>query len=307
MSTGDDSKTVPGNDQRGTWRRRCLRGIVIYVVVPYVAVVVIVGLFQRRLIYQPTKTDRLLAQVAGGNSNLVEDVEVQTDDGVTLYGWRFHARRHRDDGSPLLILYFPGNAGCRADRINDCRDFTELGFDVVLFDYRGYGDNAGSPNETMLAADANRVWSFATRDLKISPEQIIIFGESLGGAMATRLASETSQAGTPPAALILNSTFASLAETVGWHYPAFPFQYLLLDRFPSIQRIPHLTCPLLQFHGTADDTVPFQQGQRLFDAAPDQSSTAIEKRFVEIPGGQHNFISVGDMQAAIKQLLADRK
>jgi fermentation-respiration switch protein FrsA (DUF1100 family) len=135
--------------------------------------------------------------------------------------------------------------------------------------------------------------------LGYAPAEIVIFGESMGGGVATRLAAECAQSGEPAAALILNSTFASLADTAAWHYPAFPFRYLVWDRFPSVDRIPHVTCPVLQFHGTADTIVPYSEGQRLFAAAPKRSPAGMESRFVTIPDGEHNFISMQDMGDAV--------
>ena len=141
-------------------------------------------------------------------------------------------------------------------------------------------------------------------ELHTPPERIVLFGESLGGAVATRLAAEMSLAGTPPAALVLNSAFASLSETVAWHYPAFPFHYCLFDRFPSVDRIPHVTAPLLQFHGTADSIVPFTHGHRLFDLAPETSLNGTVKQFVTIHDGQHNAITVSAMKTHLGDLLA---
>lgn len=277
-----------------------MRSLLIYIGVPYVAIFVLMGVNQRDFIYQPKKTSRLPAEAVSSTPPL-DDVEVQTSDGLTLHGWRYRAVTETD--AKFLVIYFPGNAGCRADRVSDCRDFTQLGLDVILFDYRGYGDNKGSPSEQMMANDAAQVWSFATNELHYSPDRIVLFGESMGGAMATRLASDCSVAGASPAALILNSTFASLAETVTWHYPVFPFQFILLDRYPSVQRITRVTCPVLQFHGTADAVVAFAHGQRLFDAAPARSATGIEKQFVRIPNGQHNFITMSDMRNAVQALM----
>ena len=172
--------------KRFTWKRRLVRSVLLYVVVPYLAIVVIVVAFQRRMIYQPTKTDRLPAQEVTSSDVKVEDVELHAANELTLHGWRFHAEATTDDAPKFLVIYFPGNAGCRRDRLADCRDFTRLGCDVVLFDYRGYGDNDGSPSEVLLAADARRAWLFATHDLHFPPERIVLFGESLGGAVATR-------------------------------------------------------------------------------------------------------------------------
>lgn len=301
MSTDPSLNFLLPKRKPRTWRRWLLRSSVIYFLVPYLAIFILMGVFQRDFIYQPRKTGRLLAQSVT-NDPPVEDVEMQSADGLTIHGWRYRSAPGTD--AKFLVIYFPGNAGCRADRVGDCRDFSQLGFDVILFDYRGYGDNKGSPSEKMLASDANQVWKFATNELNYAPDRIIIFGESMGGAMATRLASDCSIAGTPPAALILNSTFASLAETVAWHYPMFPFPLILLDQYPSVERISRVTCPVLSFHGTDDHVVGFEQGQRLFNAAPTRSASGIEKRFVQIPDGQHNFITMSDMRDAVEAMMS---
>jgi fermentation-respiration switch protein FrsA (DUF1100 family) len=287
-----------------TWRRRLARAAFIYGVIPYLVVTMVFVAFQRRFIYQPTRTERLLARdVSARPDAVVNDVTLHAANGIELHGWRFHATAANSDEDPVLVIYFPGNAGCRRDRLDDCRELVRYGCDVVLFDYRGYGDSGGSPSETMLAADARREWLFVKAELNIRPGRIVLFGESLGGAVATRLAAELSLAGTPPAALVLNSTFASLAETAAWHYPAFPFQYCLIDRFPSVERIPHVTAPVILFHGTADTIVPLTQGRRLFDAAPAVSANGFEKRFVTIRDGEHNAITVSEMKSQLGDLL----
>lgn len=290
-----------------SWQRRLLRGIGLYVVTPYLAVALIFVVCQRRLLFQSTRTGRLLAQTVSSNGSVVEDVEITAESGLIVHGWHFRAESNLENESPLLVIYFPGNAGCREERLADGRDFTRLGCDVLLFDYRGYGDNSGWPSEEGLASDALRIWTYAVNELNFSPNQILIFGESLGGAVAIRLAAELSVAATPPAAIILNSTFDSLANTVAWHYPAFPFRYLLWDGFTSVERVPQITCPILQFHGTADEIVPFERGRQLFAAAAANPQSGIAHRFVTIEGGQHNFITVGMMHEEIKDLLEQLK
>ena len=288
---------------RRPWHRRLLRAVLLFAGIPYLAVAGIMVCCQRELIFRPTKTLRLLASEAATADCPLEDIELHANDGRTMHGWMFAATA--SDQPRWLLIYFPGNGGCRRDRCADCRDFTLLGCEVLLFDYRGYGDNGGSPSEEHFAADAEAVWRLATDDLDYAPANIVLFGESLGGAVATRLAAERAEAGEPPAALILNSTFASLDETVAWHYPAFPFQFLLWDRFPSVDRIPHVACPVLHFHGTDDDLVPIAHGRRLFAAAPKTSPRGVASRFVTIQGGQHNFITMSDMRVAVGELLEE--
>lgn len=283
------------------WWRVLLRLVILFVGVPYLAVGGLMVFMQRQLLFVPTKTGPLLAAEFSTAATPIEDVVIPAANGVILHGWHF--RIHPDDqrSNRRLVLYFPGNAGCRRDRLHDCRDFTQLGCEVLLMDYRGYGDNEGAPSESLLAVDARRAWMYATDALKYRPDQIVIFGESLGGAVAIRLAAEFSEVGDPPVALILNSTFASMGDTVAWHFPAYPFRFFLLDPFPSSKRIPLVTCPVLQFHGTADETVPFSHGERLFANAP-ASANGISKRFVTIPDAGHNMISAADMNTAMRAL-----
>lgn len=279
--------------RRRPWWRRLLRALIVYAVTPYVAVLVIFAVGQRWLLYPSDRTGELAAAKVSTSEARVSDVVIPATGGVTLHGWHFAATD--PDSDPLLVIYFPSNAGSRQDRTHDCREFVRLGFDVLICDYRGYGDNDGSPSESALAGDAREVWSYAIDELGRSPQQIVLFGESLGGAVAVRLAAELTSAGTPPGGLVLNSTFAALPETVAWHYPAFPFQFVLLDRYPSVECIAEVDCPLLQFHGTDDEFVPLAHGRRLFDAAPAESSHRIPKRFVMIAGGTHNAIPVTEL------------
>ncbi|MDP1799156.1 MAG: alpha/beta hydrolase [Planctomycetaceae bacterium] len=293
--------TVPPRKPARLWWRVLLRLAILFVAIPYVAIGGLMVFMQRQLLFVPTKTSPLLAAEYSTAASPIEDVTIPAANGLVLHGWRFHSPSGQPQTGKRLVLYFPGNAGCRRDRISDCRDFTQLGCEVLLMDYRGYGDNEGSPSEVLLAADARRAWMYATQELGYHPSELIFFGESLGGAVAIRLAAEFSIVGDPPAALILNSTFASMGDTVAWHFPAYPFRYFLLDPFPSIKRIPRVDCPLLQFHGTVDETVPFAHGERLFErAAP--VANAVPKRFVTIPGAGHNMISAADMSEAMRTL-----
>jgi pimeloyl-ACP methyl ester carboxylesterase len=281
------------------WRRRLLRGLVLYIFTPYLAVAAILVLFQRKLLFQPTKTERLLASQQPGAGVKFDDVELKSTTGPALYGWRFHAQPARN-AERFLVLYFPGNGGCRAHRVPDCSELARLGCETVIFDYAGYGDNDGSPSETRIVADAHRIWKFATDELGFAPNRILFFGESLGGAVSMRLASELCAAGTPPAAVILNSTFDTLANVIAGHYPMFPFRFLLWDRFDSAGCAGKIACPILQFHGTADDIVPFDRGRALHDRL---NSDVYPHVFITIEGAGHNFITVGMMQEEISDLL----
>ena len=194
-----------------------------------------------------------------------------------------------------LVIYFPGNAGNRHERIDDLREVAATGFDVLILDYRGFGDSTGSPSEWALTSDARQVWDFACEDLHYLPSQIVVFGESLGGAVALSLWSAESTESPQPAAVILNSTFTTMPDVVAWHYPLFPFRYLLMDRWRSVDRIPRVDPPIVVFHGTADDMVPVSQGRKLASQSP-------HARFIEIANGTHNNIPMRQLRDELKRI-----
>ena len=127
--------------------------------------------------------------------------------------------------------------------------------------------------------------------------------ESLGGGVATRLAQDLSQRMTPPSGLILRSTFSSLTDAAANHFSWIPVRWLLIDRFPSEQRIRDVTCPVLQFHGRRDAIVPIKLGQKLFAAAPETSSNGLPKRFVELPRADHNDVIETSRREIVDELL----
>jgi fermentation-respiration switch protein FrsA (DUF1100 family) len=159
------------------------------------------------------------------------------------------------------VLLFNGNAGHREYRAPLGAALRRHGLNVLLTDYRGYGGNAGTPTEEGLAADARAARAYALGRRDVDATRVTYFGESLGAAVALRLAVEH-----PPAALVLRSPFASLALVGQHHYPALPVGLLLRDRFPSIDRAPLLRCPVLVIAGSADTIIPIEHSRRLYDA-----------------------------------------
>lgn len=236
-------------------------------------------LTQRSLLYFPgsaTPSDDVLPPRA-------ETLELQTDDGLRLPAWFLPAA-----GAPSLdgaepkpgpaVLICNGNGGDRSYRLPLATALSERGYAVLLFDYRGYAGNPGSPSEDGLRSDARAALEALAARPDVDPERIAYFGESLGAAVAGGLATER-----PPAALVLRSPPPSIAEMGRHHYPYLPvFDALLLDRYPLAEQLRDVQAPLLVLVTERDEIVPAALSRRVFDAAREP------KRYVAIDAAHHN-------------------
>jgi pimeloyl-ACP methyl ester carboxylesterase len=202
------------------------------------------------------------------------DLWFETDDGERLHGW-WVKRRAAALGHVLLCH---GNAGNVGDRVLHASVLTAVGFDVWLFDYRGYGHSSGTPGEQGTYRDARAALACLRRQPDVDCSRVLYFGESLGGAVAIELALAH-----PPAGLVLLSAFTSVREMGRVHYAVIPTS-LVPDAYPSLRLIGRLRAPLLVLHGEDDAIVPVEHGIALFDAAPDP------KRLRIVPGVGHNDI-----------------
>lgn len=281
------------------------------------AVALLAGL-QRTLMYHPRRGP-VPVELAGELAPHLREVRVTAHDGVALHGWlslhqpdspigKAEPLRNLAHEDRLLVVMFAGNAGNRASRVSQLALYNGLGCDALLIDYRGYGENAGAPSEAALLQDAQTVWSYATEELGVPPQRIVISGESLGGGVAVAVASHVCQQGQTPAALILRATFSSMVDAAAHNFWWLPVRWVLLDRYPSIDRIPHIDCPRLHYHGDQDEVVPWSLGKQLFEAGPPSSKTGIASRFLTVPGAGHNDVyKLGsrEIAAAIHELLQD--
>jgi fermentation-respiration switch protein FrsA (DUF1100 family) len=181
-------------------------------------------------------------------------------DGERLHGWWITTERAPPAGD---ILFCHGNGGNIADRLIDAQLLTGAGFNVLLFDYRGYGRSTGRPDEEGTYRDALAAREALVSQPERDPGGVVYLGESLGGAIALELALLA-----PPRGLILQSTFTSVRAIARLHYRVVP-SGLVPDAYPSIGRIGRLRTPVLVLHGDRDEVVPLSQGRELFEAAPE--------------------------------------
>jgi fermentation-respiration switch protein FrsA (DUF1100 family) len=236
--------------------------------------------------YFPT-TDVLSPAVAGVPA--AEIVSFETEDGITLAGWFVPAAV---PSRRATVIVFNGNGGNRSYRGPLAAALADAGLSVLLFDYRGYGGNAGAPTEAGLAADARAARAYVASRPDVDPGRIVFFGESLGGAVAIALAAER-----PPAALILRSPFISATAIGQHHYRWLPVRWLLRDRYPSIDRIGRIDRPVLFIAGDRDSIVPADQTRALYEAAREP------KALVIIPGADHNDAALLNGARMIREVL----
>lgn len=223
--------------------------------VAYGTILVIMITFQRSFIYFP---DRATPTPAASGLPEIRPVTLKTADGLSLRAWYQPA-----EGEKPTVVLFHGNAGHFGHRAFKVRPLLAGGYGVLLFSYRGYGGNPGSPSEQGLYRDGRAALDFLVSE-NVQPERTVLYGESLGSAVAVELA-----AGTAFAGVILESPFTSMADVARFHYALFvPTKRLVRDKFDSLGKIGRLKAPLLVLHGERDEVVPQAHGQALLEAAP---------------------------------------
>jgi fermentation-respiration switch protein FrsA (DUF1100 family) len=221
-----------------------------------------------RMIFHPTPGADLRPEDVGVRG---EDAWLRTEDGV-----RIHSFWLPSEGATRGVLFLHGNAGNASHRLPNAAALARLGCHVLLLDYRGYGLSEGRPDEAGVYADARAGLAHLTGERGLPEGRVVLFGRSLGGAVAVDLAQDRALAG-----VILESTFASAAAVAERAFPG-PVAWFARDRFDSERKIARLRAPLLFFHGDRDEIVDFELGRRLFEAAPEP------KEFLAIRGAGHN-------------------
>src|SRR5215468_5014882 len=235
--------------------RRVALGLVAFVLGVYVAIVILLFIQQRQLLFpaglEPPSLER------AGLVGLMEPVRIVTADGLTLLSW-YH--RPPTAAGPLVIL-FHGNGGTIEIRAAKAKAYIDAGFGMLLVEYRGYGGNPGSPSEDGLYADGRAALAFATAQ-GVGLDHVVLMGESLGTGVAVQMAAEQRVA-----ALVLEAPYSSIADVAQSHFPLFPVWWLVRDRFDSADKIARVDTSLLVIHGERDRTIPARFAHALFTAA----------------------------------------
>jgi len=219
-----------------------------------------------------------------------EDVLLKTQDGETISCWYVPAGSYQ--GSGKVVIFSHGNAGNIGDRLGTIEVFNKMGYDVMIYDYRGYGASTGVPSEKGTYWDALTVWNYVKGEKGIPPEKIVLFGRSLGGAISAWLAEQVD-----PGALVVESSFTSAAAMARKMFPYLPVNLICRFDYNSEERLKNVTCPVVIASSVDDEMIPFKHGEKLFAAAREP------KMFVEMRGG-HNAGGL-DIDASYQSRLAE--
>lgn len=233
---------------------------------------------QNRLIFKPCTPLSLTPQALG---LAYEDIWLPVADGKgkagRLHGWWMPT----PTSSEKVLLYLHGNGCTINSNLTAAQRFLDLGFSVLMIDYRGYGRSQGAfPQEAEVYRDSQAAWDYLVNERKILPKNLYLYGHSLGGAIAIDLAVRRPQS----AGLIVENTFTSMKAMVDYqkHFRWLPVNLVLHQRFDSLAKLSLLQIPILIIHGTLDRTVPIQMGKQLYEAAP------VAKHYLPVPDAGHN-------------------
>ncbi len=244
----------------------------------FATIIVLMTMFERSLIFFPTRYPEGLwdtEAAAHGSGCVIDDHFFPAADGTRLHGW--WCRRLDAGSDDAVLLFFHGNAGNLSHRVDLLIELaTRTPASVFVVGYRGYGRSEGRPTEAGLYLDARAAWKYLTEEIGVGADRIVIFGKSLGGAVAIDLAVEA-----PAAGLIVESSFTSIPDMAGAHYPFVP-KFLIRTQMNSVAKVPFLSMPKLFIHSRKDHVVPYRLGKQLFDAA------SKPKRFHEVVGAGHS-------------------
>lgn len=243
-------------------------------IIAYLAFGTMIYFMQPGMIFYPNMPDRKLVTTPASIGLDYHDVDLITEDNIKLHGWFITSSSA--EAPQHTVLFFHGNAGNISHRLDSINIFHKLGMNVFIIDYRGYGQSTAKITEDGMYLDASAAWFYLTEHKDINPENIIIFGRSLGGSIAAWLASHRT-----PAALIVESSFSSVESMGKRFYPFLPVKLISRFYFNTKEYIKAVQCPVLVAHSSSDDIIPYKEGREIFNAAPQP------KQFLQMYGG-HN-------------------
>jgi uncharacterized protein len=234
----------------------------------YLTIAVVVYMKQEEILYHPT---RELETTPEDHGMPYESVTLTTTDSVRIHGWWIPVANARG-----TLLFCHGNGGNISHRIESFRIFQRLGLDIFIFDYRGYGQSEGKPDEEGTYRDGEAAWRYLVEERRVDPRRLVLFGRSLGGAIASYLAEHHGGAG-----LILESTFRSVPDLGQEMFPWLPVRALVTYEYNTADRLSRIAIPILVAHSPGDEMIPYSHGRRLYELAREP------KQFLEMRGG-HN-------------------
>ena len=250
---------------------RMIGTILIGIAIAYAGLTGLLYLNQERMVFLPEIGGREYAGTPQALGLAFEDVTLRTEDGETLAAWYVPASRPRG-----AVLFCHGNAGNISHRLDFLLMFHRMGYSTLIFDYRGYGRSSGRPTEAGTYRDARAGWDYLVAVQGIAPGKVVLYGESLGGAVAARLAEQTD-----PGALVLASAFTSVPDLGAEIYPFLPVRGLARIRYDTRDSLTRVRAPVLVAHSPGDEIVPFSHGEALYQAASEP------KAMLRLAGG-HN-------------------
>lgn len=264
--------------------------ILLTILIGYLLLCGLVFIFQSRLVYFP---DKQLPFTPAAIGLSYDDIRFMTADNLELNGWYIF-----NDYPIGTLLFCHGNAGNIGHRLASIKIFHDLGLNVFIFDYRGYGKSEGSINESGSSLDARAAWDFLTQTRHIPPGQIVLFGRSLGSAVAAELGRSVSAAG-----IILESSFRSIPDLGQQLYPFLPVKLLSRVKYPTSDYLQQVGIPKLFIHSRNDEIIPFSHGEYNYSHAP------APKAFLEISGGHNDgfMVSRAVYEKGLRQFLSGLK
>lgn len=279
MAVRTEPYQTPDNETRST--PTMLKNLFIFaggLVVIFAGVATIIFFLQKNLIHNPhlkligTPADRGLRY---------EDVVLTVQNGeAELHGWFIPNEQNR-----FTILYFCGNAGNMSYHLDTLKILHSIGLSIFIYDFRGFGESKGRLTEQAMYDDAQSAWEYLVKTRSIPSSEIVVFGRSLGGAMASWVAAKNQ-----PAATIMESSFSSMADMAKMIYPWLPVDLILRWHYDNLSRIGEIKSPLLLIHSREDDLVPYANSERLYEAASEP------KQLLTISGDHmEGFLDSGDV------------